>query len=109
MEQIIQKLKQVGDHNKFSWAEAFSDTNGKTSITAILVFATTIVGLITLAIGVIHYILTKDSTLINNGLGTTGLGSGGTALRKYSNSKYPVPMEDTVVASTPKPDLVEEG
>lgn len=74
----IPKIKMIGDHKTFSWGEAFSDKNGKTSMTSIAgAYITCIGGLVFLIASIgslfnIHHAL----DILNQSVIVLGFGGG---------------------------------
>lgn len=85
----MKQLKVLADYSKFSWAEAFSDKNGKTSITSVL--STIIVSgsmLLFLISGVAALFgVTQGPTVASYALAGIGLGAGTTGVNKVMGGK----------------------
>lgn len=87
---MTEKIKEL---YKFSWSQAMSDTNGKTSIIAITgTYVTFIGGLVFLFGGVL-----KDSNLLTESVIMTSIGMGAIMGRKIVNGKSTLtPIDEEV-------------
>lgn len=97
---IIKTIKTIGDYSKFSWAEACSDINGKTSMTVIVGAYLSCLGATMSAIEALMNHIEEVPYFIT--LAT--LGAGIVLGRKIVNGKPSV--EDTVVENSK--ELVSE-
>ena len=97
--------------SKFSWAEAFSNNNGKTSASAICGFVICIVGSVCFLLGSIDKMfLTQSIDVITQSIAFVMIGAALLGLRKVvsnkekevsdsSTSEAPVESEDTLLKS----------
>ena len=98
----IKKIKMLGDVSKFSWAQAFSDKTGKTSITSIL-SAVTVVGsmLLMLITGIAAMFSVANAPVIcSYALASLSLGAAMAGVNKVMGAKNI--LEETVVVSPDK-------
>lgn len=85
-------LEDINKLFKFSWAQAFSDYSGKSSIMAIVGFFLSVIG----GLGFIYSLFLKDATGETNALLFATLGAGLLGYRKGVDGKADkLPIDDT--------------
>lgn len=101
--QILKKIQMLGDPSSFSWAQAFSDKTGKTSITSILaaiviipsMFLFTVTGIAAL------FSLHGATVICANALAALGIGAAIAGVNKVMAGK---PMLQDHIADLTDPD-----
>ena len=92
--------------SKFSWAELFSNGNGKTSGTAFCGIVICMVGSLCFLLGCIDKMFISSSIdVISQSIMFVGIGSGLLGFRKFVDSKKP---ESTSESETPSDSSEEE-
>jgi hypothetical protein len=111
-------MNPISDHNKFSWAELFSDQNGKTSGTSFVGILICVVGTICFLLGCIDKMwISKSIDVITQSITFVLIGASLMGLKKVVGSKGQASGDDNTpdpapatsnstpqpVASTPAP------
>lgn len=101
--QIIKKIKMLGDPSSFSWAQAFSDKTGKTSITSIGGGYITFLGGLIFAIASIGalFSIVNSMSIIADSLWVIGTGSALLGVNKIVAGKA---VPEDVIADPTVPD-----
>lgn len=105
MRGILQKIEDVDNMkpsvSKFSWAEAFSNNNGKTSASAICGFVICVVGSISFLLGSVDKMfLSQSIDVITQSIAFVMIGAALLGLRKVVANKEPE-VSDSSSSDTP--------
>lgn len=86
----------IANINTFSWSQMLSNSNGKTSASAVAGISTTFVGLFGFLMGAVFFIYAKDGSIMMYSSALVGTGVGVLGYRKSKDAILPENIDNVV-------------